>query len=44
MALVEANQAEIAEVFLPYAVHNDGQAFFQHFKNTQLALTNGVKP
>lgn len=41
MALVEANQAELGEVFLPYAVHNDGQTFFQHFKTKQLALTNG---
>jgi len=40
MALVEANQAEIGEVFLPYAVHNDGQTFFQHFKTKQLALTD----
>ena len=41
MALVEANQAEIGEVFLPYAVHNDGQTFFQHFKSNQLSLTSG---
>jgi hypothetical protein len=41
VALVEAAQAEMAEVFLPYAVHNDGQTFFQHFKSNQLRLTSG---
>lgn len=41
MALVEANQAEMGEVFLPYAVHNDGETFFQHFKSNQLALSDG---
>lgn len=43
MALVEANQAEIGEVFLPYAVHNDGQTMFQHFKSNQLSLMSGAK-
>lgn len=42
MALVEANQAEMAEVFLPYAVHSDGQTFFQHFKTNQLQLSSGA--
>ena len=41
MALVESNQAEMGEVFLPYAIHDDGRTFFQHFKSKQLALTNG---
>jgi hypothetical protein len=41
MALVEANQAEMGEVFLPYAIHSDGETFFQHFKNKQLALGAG---
>jgi hypothetical protein len=41
MALVEANQAEMGEVFLPYAIHNDGQTFFQHFKSKQLSLGSG---
>jgi hypothetical protein len=31
MALVQAEQAELAEVFLPYAVRRDGRTFFQHF-------------
>ena len=41
MALVEAGQAEVSEVFMPYAVHNDGQTFFEHFKSNQLALSAG---
>lgn len=41
LALVEANQAEIAEVFLPYAINGSGQTFFQAFKGKQLALTAG---
>ena len=41
MALVEANQAEIGEVFLPYAIHSSGQTFFQQFKQSRLALSDG---
>jgi hypothetical protein len=41
MALVEANQAEMGEVFLPYAIHVGGETFFQRFKNQQLALGDG---
>src|ERR1035437_2808298 len=41
MALVETGQAEVSEVFMPYAVHNDGQTFFEHFKSNQLALSAG---
>ena len=43
MALVEAQQAEIAEVFLPYAVAPNGETFFQHFKSNQLALGPGER-
>lgn len=31
LALVEAEQAQMAEVFLPYAVHESGQTMFQRF-------------
>jgi hypothetical protein len=41
MALVEANQAEVAEVFLPYALHRTGQTLFQAMKSKQLALDKG---
>jgi len=41
MALVEAQQAELGEVFLPYAVHHTGQSYYQLFKNNQLALSSG---
>lgn len=32
-AIVEANLAELAEVFLPYAVHGSGKTLYQHFKD-----------
>lgn len=41
MALIEAGQAEIAEVFMPYAIHASGQTMFQAFKNRQLQLESG---
>lgn len=42
LAIVEANQAEMAEVFLPYAIDGTGQTFFQAFL-TQKKLTAGSK-
>ena len=41
MALVEAGQAEVAEVFMPYAIHSSGQTLFQAMKNRQLQLSDG---
>lgn len=41
MALVEAGQAEVAEVFMPYAVYANGQTLFQAMKNHQLQLGGG---
>jgi hypothetical protein len=41
MALVEAGQAEVAEVFLPYAIYGNGQTLFQAMKNHQLQLRKG---
>ena len=31
LALIEVGQAEMAEVFLPYALTNTGQTLFQRF-------------
>lgn len=42
MALVEANQAELGEVFMPYAIHKNGRTFFNNFKEQQLALGDGT--
>jgi len=40
LAIVEARQAEMVEVFLPYVVAQTGQTFFQQFKeNHQKLLT-----
>lgn len=41
LALVEANQAEMSEVFLPYVMHSNGQTLFNALKNRQLQLGNG---
>lgn len=44
MALIEAGQASIAEVFLPYAQAQDGRTMFQRFIegiSADRALTTG---
>jgi hypothetical protein len=42
MALVEAGQAEVAEVFMPYAIdQSSGMTMFQALKSKQLALGSG---
>lgn len=33
MALIEAQQAELAQVFLPYAQDGNGKTFYQHIKS-----------
>lgn len=38
MAIVESGLAELPEVFLSYAVNQDGQTFYEHFKNNQKLL------
>ena len=43
MALVEAGQAEVSEVFMPYAIHSSGQTLFHAMKNRQLQLAAGNK-
>jgi len=35
LAIVEANQAEMTEVFLPYALDTSGQTFFQVFTESK---------
>lgn len=42
LALVEAHQAQLTEVFLPYVVNDRGETMFQHFtKNAQKMLSDG---
>lgn len=42
LALVEAHQAQLTEVFLPYVVNDNGQTLFQHFQaNAQKMLAAG---
>lgn len=38
LAIVEAQQAELAEVFLPYAVDKSGQTFFARFTENHQKL------
>jgi len=42
MAIIEAGQAEIVEVFLPYAVTNSGQSLYQVFNSSQKLLQAGA--
>jgi hypothetical protein len=35
LAIVEANQAEVAEVFLPYVIDREGQTMYARFKESQ---------
>lgn len=42
MAIIEAEVASLAEVFLPYAVTKNGTTLFKHIEsNNQILLTNG---
>jgi len=43
MALIASRQAELAEVFLPYAVTGNGQTLFQKMKSEQFLLEAGGK-
>ncbi len=40
MALIEAQQAELAEIFLPYAIAPNGQTMYEQFKARQLLLSD----
>ena len=37
MAMIEAGQAELAEIFLPYVVAQDGKTFYQKFSESDFA-------
>jgi hypothetical protein len=41
LALIDAGQAELAEVFLPYAVTNSGETFYQVFASSPKLLGGG---
>ena len=41
MALYEAELAQIEEIFLPYAVTNDGKTFYEKALDSPLLLGNG---
>lgn len=41
MAIIEAGQVELAEVFLPYMTDNSGKTLYQLYKGGSLALTDG---
>lgn len=42
LALVEAGQAEIAEVFLPYVVAANGATLYQFFRDNSMLITGGT--
>jgi hypothetical protein len=42
LALVEANQVEMAEVFLPYVIDRDGASMYARFKETQQKQLNAA--
>ena len=41
MAIIEAGLAEMAEIFLPYAVTSSGATLYQHIKGDMKLLTEG---
>ena len=41
MAFIEAQQAEMSQIFLPYIVSRDGSTVFDMFKSKQLFLSSG---
>ena len=44
MALVEANQAEVVEVFLPYLQDESGQTIYKRLQNGGMTKLLGVDP
>lgn len=38
MALLETEQVELEEIFLPYMINTSGQTLYQAFKNNQLMI------
>jgi len=43
MAIIDARQAELAEVFLPYAVMPSGRTLFQEVRSGSLLLGSGLE-
>lgn len=43
MAIIEAGQVDIVEVFLPYLTDGKGNTVYQLYKNKQLLLCSGEK-
>ncbi len=43
MALIQTEQAEMAEVFLPYIMDRTGKTFFQNMKERNFLLTEGAE-
>ena len=43
MALIDAGQAELAQVFLPYAQTADGETFYQKLKGRGFLQLTGPK-
>lgn len=41
LALVETEQVELEQVFLPYVVQRDGRTYFEHAKENQFLLGSG---
>lgn len=41
MAILESEMVQMDEIFLPYMVNNDGQTFFEAYRNNQLMLGEG---
>ena len=41
MAILESEMVEMDEIFLPYMVNNNGQTFFEAYRNNQLMLGEG---
>lgn len=42
MAILESEMVQMDEIFLPYMVNNDGQTFFEAYRNNQLMLGEGA--
>ena len=41
MAILESEMVQMDEIFLPYMVDNNGQTFFEAYRNNQLMLGEG---
>lgn len=38
MALIETNQVEMPQIFLPYVIQKDGRSYYEHAKDNQFLL------